>query len=90
MQLWFCLGWNLLLGVELGGDASEDFRRRGEALAGTRGCGFELGGGENAESAGVAGGEMLLDSLPLGVGKFAVDEGVEFFGVEMIRAEMFG
>jgi hypothetical protein len=76
--------------VELGGDAGEGFGWWSEAVAGARGCGFELGGGENAESAGVAGGEMLLDSLVLGVGKFAVDEGVEFAGIEMIGAEMFG
>ncbi len=63
--------------MELGGEAGEGFGWWGEALAGAGGGGFELRGGEDAQGAGVAGGEMLLDSLLLGGWEFAVDVGVE-------------
>ncbi len=52
-------------------------------MAGARGGGFEFGGGENAEGAGVAGGEVLFDSLLLGGWEFAVDVGAELVGIEM-------
>ena len=65
------------IAMELGGEAGEGFGRWREALAGAGGGGFELRGGEDTQSAGVAGGEMLLDSLLLGGWEFAVDEGVE-------------
>ena len=52
--------------MELGGEAGEGFGWWREAMAGARGGGFEFGGGENAQGAGVAGREMLLDSLLLG------------------------
>ena len=54
------------LRMELRGEASEGFGRWCEAMAGAGGGGFELRRRENAEGAGVAGGEMLLDSLLLG------------------------
>jgi hypothetical protein len=76
--------------MELRGEAGEGVGWRSEAIAGAGGGGFELRGGENAKGAGVAGGEMLVDSLPLGEWKFTVDEGADFVGVEMIRVEMFG
>ena len=73
--------------MELGGEAGEGFGRWGEAVAGAGGGGFELRRGEYAQGAGVAGGEMLLDSLLLGGREFAVDVGVEFVGIEMVRID---
>jgi hypothetical protein len=52
-------------------------------VAGAGGGGFELHGGEGAQSTGVAGGEMPFDSQLLGGWEFAVDEGAEFVGTEM-------
>jgi hypothetical protein len=74
---WFGLGLRLLLRLrtELGGEADESFGRWGEALAGAGGGGFELRGREDAQGAGVAGGEVLLDSLLTGGGKFSVGVG---------------
>ena len=65
--------------MEFGGEPGEGVGRWDEAMAGVRSGSFELRCGENAQSAGVAGGQMLLDSLSLGERKFAVDQGVQFF-----------
>jgi hypothetical protein len=51
--------------------------------------GFEVRSGQNAESAGVASGEMALDLLLVGGREFSVDVGVELVGAEMVRIEMF-
>ena len=59
-------------------------------MASAGGGGFEFCGGEHAEGAGVAGGEMLFDSLLLGRREFCVGEGAECVGIEMVRVEMFG
>ena len=72
-----------LVGMELCGEPGEGIGRWGEALASAGDRGFELRGREDAQSAGVAGGEMLLDSLPLGGWEFAVDEGVEGRGADV-------
>jgi hypothetical protein len=65
--------------MEFSGEPGECVGRWDEAMAGARSGSFELRCGKNAQSAGVAGGQMLLDFLPLGEWKFAVDQGVEFF-----------
>ena len=61
--------------MEVGGEAGEGFGGWGEALAGAGGSGFELRGGEDSEGAGVAGGEVLVDSLLLGGWELGVDVG---------------
>jgi hypothetical protein len=75
--------------MELRGETGEGFRWRGEAMAGAGGGGFKSCGGEDAKGAGVAGGEMLLDSLLFGGWKFSVDEGAELVGSEVVRVERF-
>src|SRR5260370_15291230 len=71
--------------MEVGGEAGQGVGGWCKTMAGAGGGGFELGRGEDAQGAGVAGGEMLLDSLLLGEWEFSVDE-----GVECVRIEMFG
>ncbi len=80
----------LRLRVELDGEAGEGVGWWCEAVSGARGGGFELRGGEDAQGADVAGGEMLLDSLLLCGWELAVDIGAELIGTEMIRIELFG
>ena len=58
-------------------------------MAGAGDGGFEFCGREDTEGAGVAGGEMLFDSLLFGGQELAVDVGVELVGAEMVRIEMF-
>ena len=79
----------LRLRMQAGGEAGKGFGRRREALAGARGGGFELRGGEDAQGAGVAGGEMLFDFLLLGGWEFGIDEGVECVRIEM-GIQVFG
>ena len=56
---------SLRAAMKLCGEAGEGFGWWCEALASAGGGGFELRGGEDTQRAGVAGGEMLLDSLLL-------------------------
>src|ERR1700742_4970127 len=56
-------------------------------MTGASGGGFELRGGEDAKGAGVAGGEMLIDSLLLGGWEFSVDEGAKLVRAEMVWTE---
>jgi hypothetical protein len=80
----------LWLRTELGGEAGEGFGWWREALAGAGSGSFEFCSRENAEGAGVAGGEMLLNSLLPGGREFSVDEGVELIRAEMVRVKTLG
>jgi hypothetical protein len=59
-------------------------------LASAGNGGLEFCGGEHAVGAAVTGGEMLFDSLLLGVREFSVDESTQCVGTEMVRVEMLG
>ena len=67
----------------MGGEACEGFGWWGETVAGAGGGGFDLHGGEDAQSTGVAGGDVPFDSQLLGGWEFTVDEGAELVGIKM-------
>src|ERR1700722_12233611 len=70
--------------MKLGGKVGECFGAWCKAMARPTGGGFQLCGRKDAQGAGVAAGEMLLDFLLLGCWEFTVDKGVQLARIKML------